>query len=603
MAKLPNRRTAAVQALDHAVSPIYLLDASQRIVYCNPSCLQWLAVSQEQLLGQCVDYCAHPVGELAVWGGLAAPPLALDGRLSNGVVWISPDQVTMRPYHARFLGLPASADTLGDVLVVVGGPVESDTPPLGYPPSKDSSDLHERLLHFSANITSSLRIDALVGDSPAIKRARAQVQVAAEHIDRVLIVGPRGSGHEAVARAIHEGRRRGKHTRLFPLDCDLLDADLLQATLSAFIRRAAELAESGDATVLLLDIHQLAPAAQGRLLEMMNDKSYSLRTLATAIPDLPAGGEFDPMLAAALGTLTIRLPAVTERLEDLSLLIQSVVERTNRDGTRQLAGVTPEAFDQLVNYPWHGNLDELVGLLGEARDVCQSNMIDVRDLPARISLSAEAERFASLPPQKIQLDEYLAGIERELIERALGVAKGNRASGLATTGDPSNATLAATGYAGDRGGRRRRMIPAARPSATVFERDGEWSRALRRFIRPEIYVSESPMPSVSQLPESSWPCASLWVVSATEEVELAMAWAQQLQRERPHYLRMAVVRPADQELAWCLRETGVSMVWDEFWQVPRMARLVERFWQRMPPPDLSVEQRIWNNLPWRPMDP
>ena len=53
-----------------------------------------------------------------------------------------------------------------------------------------------------------------------------------------------------------------------------------------------------------------------------------------------------------LSTLTIRLPALTERLEDLPLLIQSVVERSNQEGLRQIAGVSPEALDQLLNYPW-----------------------------------------------------------------------------------------------------------------------------------------------------------------------------------------------------------------------------------------------------------
>ena len=133
-----------------------------------------------------------------------------------------------------------------------------------------------------------MRIDPLVGTSAAIKLARAQVRLAAEHVDRVLIVGPRGAGHEAVARSIHQGHRRGANRRLFPLDCTLLDADLLQTTIAAFIRRTAELAEEGAATLLLLDVDQLAPAAQETLLEIMNDKTYPLRTFATAVPALAA---------------------------------------------------------------------------------------------------------------------------------------------------------------------------------------------------------------------------------------------------------------------------------------------------------------------------
>ncbi len=97
--------------------------------------------------------------------------------------------------------------------------------------------------------------------------------------------------------------------------------------------------------------------------------------------------------------------------------------------------------------------------------------------------------------------------------------------------------------------------------------------------------------------------ASLIVVDNVNDVPLALRWIERLRSVRPDALAMAVVRPVTHDLAWPLRSAGTVMVWDEFWQVPAMARLVERFWQRIPPPDLSVEERIWNNLPWNSTSP
>jgi hypothetical protein len=144
------------------------------------------------------------------------------------------------------------------------------------------------------------------------------------------------------------------------------------------------------------------------------------------------------------------------------------------------------------------------------------------------------------------------------------------------------------------------MIPPSVGKVVVYEHDGSWSRALRRFLSRQVSVIEAvPYESVAFSAEAA--AIALVVVAGADDGRAAIQWAQRAARRRDRSLRMAVVRPADQELAWCLRETGFRWVWDEFWQVPMMAELIERFCRRHPRPDLSVEQRIWNNLPWNPI--
>ena len=131
----------------------------------------------------------------------------------------------------------------------------------------------------------------------------------------------------------------------------------------------------------------------------------------------------------------------------------------------------------------------------------------------------------------------------------------------------------------------------------VYEQDGLWSRALRRCLSRQVSVLEVvPFEPIEWFPDTA--AITLAVVTGPLDAQATLEWARQAAAHRDRSLRMAIVRPADQELAWCLRETGVHWIWDEFWQTPRMAELIERFCRRHRRPDLSVEQRIWNNLPW-----
>jgi hypothetical protein len=95
---------------------------------------------------------------------------------------------------------------------------------------------------------------------------------------------------------------------------------------------------------------------------------------------------------------------------------------------------------------------------------------------------------------------------------------------------------------------------------------------------------------------------SMAVVAGQADAQITLFWARACRSAGSGGLRLAIVRPSDQELAWLLREEGVTMVWDEFWNVPQIARVIERYWRQLPIPDLSLEEQIWNNLPWQTSD-
>jgi DNA-binding NtrC family response regulator len=117
---------------------------------------------------------------------------------------------------------------------------------------------------------------------------------------------------------------------------------------------------------------------------------------------------------------------LAERREDLPLVAQLFLEEVNSQGGKQLAGFTPEALDAMHAYPWPGNLDELAATVAVAHQRAGGPQITLADLPDEIHLAAAAAARPRKPEETIVLDEFLARVERELIQRALRRAKGNK---------------------------------------------------------------------------------------------------------------------------------------------------------------------------------
>jgi DNA-binding NtrC family response regulator len=414
-------------ALDQAAQPIYLLDDARRILYCNPACLQWLSAPASTVIGQRVDFHSGLVGPQSPWSGLCPSPNVFSGEHAEGVVWVSQDLTGRVRHKSLFVFLRPSDDAPATIMVVVGEALKENESEPKLPPTKDHAILHQQLLRYAAEGATAVRIDPLVGNSFVIRQVRAQARLAAQHADRVLIVGPVGSGREPLARSIHQAHSRGRAARLLPLNCALLDAELLTSTVEAFVRRSAEQGEQGTASLVLLEADQLQLDAQAVLLQLIERGRLTVPVIATARQELATLDTFRPDLAAALSTLTIRLPGLSARLEDLPLLIQSLLEQGNVESSRQIQGMTPEALDRLLNHCWRRNLQELAEVVDLARQRCRSTIVGIEDLPENIGLSAEAERFPPTRAETINLDNFLGAIERELIQRALQTSDGNRA--------------------------------------------------------------------------------------------------------------------------------------------------------------------------------
>jgi transcriptional regulator with PAS, ATPase and Fis domain len=419
-----------VKLLESTSQPLYVLDDSLTIVYLNEASRAWLGPVSDDLLGQA---CTYQSGEdpsapfaapLAAAAGLCPPPAVLEGReISVDVSYLTGEETRFR--RTRFVPLGWRDGPVIGVLALVSGqdsaqPLAESAPPVG----DESQNLHLQLQQFRGQRRLLYRARSVIGASPAIRRAAAQATIAAATRASVLLVGPAGSGRRHLAEAIHYAAPDAPAGPLLPLECGLLDAEMLRATL----RRAPAAASEGG-TLLLCDADRLPAEAQNSLAAAISSPGFPWRLIATAAAPLVAfpQGSFREDLAASLSTIVIELPPLAARRGDVPLLAQALLEEQNSRGGKQLGGFAPDALDRLSAYPWPGNVAELAEVVAAAHAHAAGSLVLRAGLPERLHAAAETAARPRRKDEPIQLDDFLARIERELVVRALARSKGNKA--------------------------------------------------------------------------------------------------------------------------------------------------------------------------------
>jgi transcriptional regulator with PAS, ATPase and Fis domain len=438
MARARTIAAELAKLLDAAAQPIYVLDDEQTLVFCNRACLDWVGSTADDLVGRPCAYhsSAEVTGPDAVAAGLCPSPEVLAGRQMTGAVACADADGRLRRRRARFLPLSGGGDDTVGLIALVDEEDLPDSevlsqsePPPATADEPETARLHEQIRTFRAQVAARFREDRLLGESAAMRRARAQVALAVESKASVLIVGPPGSGRQHAARAIHHGSTRPSTGSMIPLACSVLGAELIQSTVAALAVQKPAPEQVRPTTLLLNDADQLPAEVQPEMAGVLGGKSFPLRLIATAgqpLDDLARRGQYREDLAAVLSTIVIELPPLAERRADIPLLAQMFLEEANSRGTKQVAGFSSEALDCLDRYPWPGNLDELAQIVAQAHKRAEGVQIAVTDLPERIHLAEDAASYPRRPEETIVLDQFLGGIERELIRRALAEAKGNK---------------------------------------------------------------------------------------------------------------------------------------------------------------------------------
>lgn len=427
---MPSRRGSAAplaRLFDAVAEPIYAVDFDRNIVFCNDACLKWTGCAADELLGQ---ECRYHAGEglpraAAVAAALCPPPAALAGRQVSAELVLPTSELAKRV--ADFIPLRNGDGPAQGVIVLVRAATSNNADEDALASDTAGAKLHARLQRYRRQLALRGHIDRLWGDSPAMKQVRSQVLMAAGSAASVMVLGPPGCGRGHVARAIHYGDGALEAGPLVPLACPLLDADLLSATLRNLMKTRPE--HPRPATLMLEEIDSLSEAAQVELARFLVGGRFPARVVSTArmpLSELVSRGVFRADLACLLCTVTIRLPPLAERPADVPLAAQWFLEQANARSAKQLGGFSAEALDQLAGYAWPGDLSELETIVTEAHAGAETHEITPRDLPPRLALAAEATARPRKTDENIVLEDFLGKIERELIERAMKCAKGNK---------------------------------------------------------------------------------------------------------------------------------------------------------------------------------
>ncbi len=408
-----------------AREPVFLMSTDCKLIAVNRAWEALTGYPAEQVTGMvCRAHGPTREGDLAGLAGSFFPPAeALAGQPAGGptlIIHASGERrwrrVEFWPFH----------DDRGALLVLFGMVRDSEPPPLT--PDSEAHYLRYELLEVRNQLHGRYGFDNLIGHGLAHQRLLVQVRAAAETLIPVLIVGEPGTGKRLVARTIHQ--RGVKHqSSLLPFDCAALPPEVLERELfgegGVGTRPRMNLPEGS--TLLIGDILDLPRDLQGRLAALAD---HRVRLLATTTGDPETALQEERLrsdLYYALTTLVIRLNPLRQRLDELPVLAQHLLERANQRGGRQRSGFSPEALTVFLGYDWPGNLRELARVIDSAHGRGEGDLIAAEDLPAGIrgSLGA-AYTPPPLSPPLTPLDDLLTQVERRLIEHALVRARQNK---------------------------------------------------------------------------------------------------------------------------------------------------------------------------------
>ncbi|MGF1583201.1 MAG: sigma-54-dependent transcriptional regulator [Gemmataceae bacterium] len=287
---------------------------------------------------------------------------------------------------------------------------------------------------------------SLIGSSQALQKVVRMIEKVAPTEATVLIRGASGTGKELVARALHNNSQR-RDRPLVTINCATFQETLLESELFGHEKGAftgatnkksglIEVAEGG--TLFIDEVAEMAPSLQAKLLRVLEDCSYrrvggthelhaDVRIVAATNKDLLAEqqkGKFREDLYYRLNVVTIQLPTLKERPEDIPELVAHFLE-TRRIGTRPFI-IDDDAIGALQSFDWPGNVRELANVLERAQIVAEENRITLDDLPENIYDSKAVSSCRAISLNGLHNAQELREVERCHVETVLRQEKGNK---------------------------------------------------------------------------------------------------------------------------------------------------------------------------------
>ncbi len=300
-----------------------------------------------------------------------------------------------------------------------------------------------------SELSAGFRIENFVGESAAVQEVLRQVRKVAPTRATVLVTGESGTGKELVARAIHDLSPRAAMP-FVAVNCGAIPAELIESELFGHVRGAFTdasrdkkglAAEADGGTLFLDEIGELPLPLQVKLLRFLEDgqvrrvgdvrsEKVDVRVVAATARDLARAtreGAFREDLFYRLNVVTLRLPALRERLEDVPTLVEHFLAKHRRlRPEAPLRGVSTDALDVLRSYRWPGNVRELEHVVERATVLADGPRVEEGDLPDDVRSGGGRAREPSRPGSDLSVKRAFRALEEQLIRDALERTGGNR---------------------------------------------------------------------------------------------------------------------------------------------------------------------------------
>jgi DNA-binding NtrC family response regulator len=283
----------------------------------------------------------------------------------------------------------------------------------------------------------------VIGRTPQMFQVYKTIAKVADTKSTVLLYGERGTGKELVARSIHYNSQRN-HRPFIPVDCASLVETLMESELFGHVRGAFTgahsskkgLLEEADGGTLFLDeVSNLSLSMQTKLLRFLQEHEIKrvggvenikvdVRVIAATnqpLEPLVKNGKFREDLFDRLNVVTITLPPLRERKEDIPLLANYFLQKFSQENHKNLSHISPEVLDILIQYSWPGNVRELEHTIERAVIFSTHPILLNEDIPRKIL--EEVKGAEILLPDKLL---PLRVVEKRYVEKVLQDTKGNK---------------------------------------------------------------------------------------------------------------------------------------------------------------------------------
>ena len=278
----------------------------------------------------------------------------------------------------------------------------------GRPGSQDGEDIEP--------------LGAIIGRSPAMVEVYKTVARAAATKSTVLILGESGTGKELMARAIHQHSPRS-HRPFVAVDCGAMTESLLESELfghmrgaftGAFSEKRGVFDEADTGTCFLDEIGDISPNMQAKLLRVLQENEIrrvggqkwikvDVRIVAATnkdLADLVKHGTFRQDLFYRINVVTIHLPSLQQRTEDIPALAYNFLRRYSQENGKPVVGISEDAMTLLRAYPWPGNIRELENAIERAVALSNQGMLTPDDLPTEVRETPGKGTVADMPVEE-----------------------------------------------------------------------------------------------------------------------------------------------------------------------------------------------------------